>query len=80
MYSHCCLPLQVQSKGVFDGVLQCRKPEKTFPMLCSLGRPLFKQLESGRGRSQNQQGKKEKVALFTEVSLALHLSLSLSAG
>ena len=51
-----------------DGVFQSRNKEKMFRLLCSLGKPLFKQLESGGGGGgggggQNQQGKKEKVYL-----------------
>ena len=62
-----CIPhieLQVQSKGVCDGVLQCRKKEKIFSLLCSLGRPLYQQLEAGGrgggGGGSGGQGKKEK--------------------
>ena len=47
-----------------DGVFQSRNPDKMFRLLRSLGKPLYKQLESGGGGGgggQNQQGKKDKV-------------------
>ena len=60
--THYCITAfyQVQSKGACDGMFQCRKQEKMFRMLCSLGRPLFKRLETGGTGGHNQQGK-EKV-------------------
>ena len=71
-----------------DGVFQCRGEDKMFPLLCSLGRPLYRQFEAGggvgggggAGGGQNQQGKKEKVQGTTPASIFISpppLSLSL---
>ena len=53
--------VQVQAKGVCDGAFQCQTEKKMLCMLCSLGRPLFRQLEAGGGGGLAQQGRKEKV-------------------
>ena len=53
--------LQVQAKGVCDGAFQYQTEKKMLCMLCSLGRPLFRQLEAGGGGGLAQQGRKEKV-------------------
>ena len=55
-----------------------------FRLLCSLRKPLFKQLESGGGGGgSNQQGKKDKVWMvlnsvisYTRVDISPSLSLS----